>query len=34
MNGSSELVTNLSTSIVGVLYNFQLMEAAGENAGW
>ena len=23
--------TNLSTSIVGVLYNFQLMEAAGEN---
>ena len=31
MNGSSELVTNLSTSIVGVLYNFQLMEAAGEN---
>ena len=31
MNGSSELVTNLSTSIVGVLYNFQLREAAGEN---
>ena len=31
MNGSSELVTNISTSIVGVLYNFQLMEAAGEN---
>ena len=30
-NGSSELVTNLSTSIVSVLYNFQLMEAAGEN---
>lgn len=30
-NGSSELVTNLSTSIVGILYNFQLMEAAGEN---
>ena len=30
-NGSSELVTNISTSIVRILYNFQLMEAAGEN---
>ena len=30
-NGSSELVTNISTSIVSILYNFQLMEAAGEN---
>lgn len=30
-NGSSEMVTNLSSSIVGVLYNFQLMKAAGEN---
>lgn len=28
-NGSSELVTNISTSIVSILYNFQLMEAAG-----
>ena len=26
-NGSSELVTNISTSIVSILYNFQLMEA-------
>jgi MATE efflux family protein len=30
-NGSFELVTNISTSIVSILYNFQLMEAAGEN---
>lgn len=30
-NGSSELMTLLSSSIVGVLYNLQLMELAGEN---
>ena len=31
INGSSELMTNLSMSLVNILYNFQLMEAAGEN---
>lgn len=31
VNGSSEMVTNLSTSVVSVLYNFQLMHLAGEN---
>lgn len=30
-NGSSELMTNLSMSIVNMLYNFQLMKFAGEN---
>lgn len=30
-NGSSELMTELSSSIVTVLYNFQLMKIAGEN---
>lgn len=30
-NGSSEMVTNLSMSIVSILYNFQLMKLAGEN---
>lgn len=30
-NGSSELMTNISTSIVGMLYNFQLLKYAGEN---
>ncbi len=30
-NGSSEMVSNLSTSIVGVLYNIQLMAIAQEN---
>lgn len=30
-NGSSELMTNLSSSIVGSLYNLQLMKLAGEN---
>ncbi|MCI8376917.1 MAG: MATE family efflux transporter [Lachnospiraceae bacterium] len=30
-NGSSEMVTNLSASIVNILYNFQLMKIAGEN---
>ena len=30
-NGSSELMTNLSLSLVNMLYNFRLMEYAGEN---
>ena len=30
-NGSSELLTNLSMSLVNMLYNFQLMEYAGED---
>ncbi len=30
-NGASELMTNLSMSLVNMLYNFQLMEYAGEN---
>lgn len=30
-NGSSELVTNISMSLVSILYNFQLMEIAGED---
>lgn len=30
-NGSSEMVTNLSLSLVSILYNFQLMNIAGEN---
>lgn len=30
-NGSSELMSNVSSSIVGMLYNFQLMKYAGEN---
>ncbi len=30
-NGSSEMLTNLSTSIVSMLYNFQLMRIAAEN---
>lgn len=30
-NGSSELMTNLSTSVISVLYNLQLMKLAGEN---
>ncbi|MBQ8410564.1 MAG: MATE family efflux transporter, partial [Ruminiclostridium sp.] len=30
-NGSSELMSNISMSIVGILYNIQLMEYAGEN---
>lgn len=30
-NGSSELMTNISSSIVNILYNFQLMRIAGEN---
>lgn len=31
VNGSSEMVTSLSSSIVNVLYNFQLMALAGED---
>lgn len=30
-NGSSELVTNISMSVVSMLYNFQLMKFSGEN---
>ncbi len=30
-NGSSELMTNISSSIVSMLYNFQLIRIAGEN---
>ena len=30
-NGSSEMLSNLSTSLVSVIYNFQLMRAAAEN---
>lgn len=30
-NGSSELVTNISMSVVSILYNLQLMKFAGEN---
>jgi len=30
-NGSSEMMTNLSMSLVGMLYNFQLMRFAGED---
>ncbi len=31
INGSSELVTNISMSVVAILYNFQLMSFAGKN---
>ncbi len=31
VNGSSEMVTHVSTSIVTILYNLQLMKMAGEN---
>lgn len=31
INGSSEMVTNLSSSVINVLYNFQLMKFTGEN---
>ncbi len=31
LNGSSELMTNISSSIVGMLYNLQLIKYAGEN---
>ncbi len=30
-NGSSELMSNVSSSLVGILYNFQLMRLAGED---
>ncbi|MBE6580586.1 MAG: MATE family efflux transporter [Ruminococcaceae bacterium] len=30
-NGSSEFMSNLSMSLVGILYNFQLLKYAGEN---
>lgn len=30
-NGSSEMVTNLSSAVVNVLYNFQLLRLAGED---
>lgn len=30
-NGSSELMSNISTSLVSIVYNFQLMKLAGEN---
>lgn len=30
-NGSSELMSNISGSLVGMLYNFQLLKYAGEN---
>ncbi|MGI6070052.1 MAG: MATE family efflux transporter [Blautia sp.] len=30
-NGSSELLTNISMSLVNILYNFQLLRLAGEN---
>lgn len=31
VNGSSEMVTNLSSSVINILYNFQLMKLAGVN---
>lgn len=31
INGSSELMNNISTSVVSMLFNFQLMEYIGEN---
>ena len=31
INGSSELMTNLSSSLVNILYNYQLLRFAGEN---
>lgn len=31
INGSSEMVTNLSSSVISILYNFQLMKLAGES---
>lgn len=31
INGSSELMTNVSASIVSILYNYQLLKVAGEN---
>ncbi len=31
VNGSSELMSNISTSVVSMIYNFQLMKYVGEN---
>lgn len=31
INGSSEMVTNLSVSLVSILFNYKLMQIAGEN---
>lgn len=31
INGSSELMSNISTSIVSIIYNFQLLKYVGEN---
>lgn len=31
VNGASEMVTNLATSVVSMVYNFQLMKMFGEN---
>lgn len=31
VNGSSELMSNISSSIVGMIYNFQLLKYVGEN---
>lgn len=31
LNGSSEMLSNIATSIVGMLYNFQLLRYIGEN---
>lgn len=31
INGSSELMTNLSMSLVNILYNYQLLRFAGED---
>lgn len=30
-NGSSELLTNISTSVIGMVYNFRLLALAGDN---
>lgn len=30
-NGAAGLLTNLSTSVVAILYNYQLMRLTGEN---
>lgn len=31
VNGSSEMVSNVTSSVVGILYNFQLLKYAGQN---
>lgn len=30
-NGSSEMVSNVTTAVIGIIYNFQLLKYAGEN---